>query len=185
MIDATRNAGDLCKLVADDAGDLHVAYFARTSLQVRYAHKAKGSGWGIPEALEQATDTMVPSLAVDGTGNVHVAYFDGTNGDLKYTVKKAGKWAQPIALDTEGDVGYSPSIAVDSQGDVHIAYIDGTLDTVKHAHKSVGCNWTLTNTGAMNVRTLSMGFGQASDIHIVLVDSLTEKIRYIQSACSL
>jgi hypothetical protein len=128
-------------LALDGWGYPHIAYYATTTGNLKYAH-SDGAGWNIETVDWRADVGRYASLALDDSGYPHISYFDATLARLNHAQKNAAGWQIEIA-DSAG--GEHCSLALDAQGCPHISYLFGW--DVRYAHRSDLGEWSSESIG--------------------------------------
>jgi hypothetical protein len=151
------DVGRASRLVIDDGGRFHVAYYDATSRGTRYALRS-GAGWN-REYMDRppqggTADTtqtrgLYLALTVDAAGQPHAAVheFRGvSNGGerLRYLRKQGENWTpeiveSPTTVGTK--VGRYPSIAIDRDGIPQLAYADVTRGKLRQAFRAGLAQW--------------------------------------------
>jgi hypothetical protein len=117
--DKNAPAGGVTRLVADDAGNVHLLWEGADS-NIYYRRWTPTGGWGAPAALAGDQSGPNPALAVDAKGLARVVW-DG-HGALLYVVQAAsGAWSAPRAI-SHLESG-KPQIAIDAAGATHVAWL--------------------------------------------------------------
>jgi hypothetical protein len=117
--DKNAPAGGVTRLVADDAGNVHLLWEGIAG-SIYYRLWTPTGGWGAPAALGGNQGGPNPALAVDATGLARVVW--GRNNGLRYVVQAVdGTWSAPRAL------SHLPSteaqIAIDAAGATDAAWV--------------------------------------------------------------
>jgi hypothetical protein len=117
--DKNAPAGGVTRLVADDAGNVHLLWEGADS-NIYYRRWTPAGGWGAPAALAGDQTGPNPTLAVDAQGLARVVW--ERSDSLPYVVQAAdGTWSAPRAIShlASGE----PQIAVDAAGVTHVAWL--------------------------------------------------------------
>ena len=128
-IDGRNNVGTFGTMAIDSQDRLHVAYYAETEDELRYATKASGSSTWTNTTIDTSGDAgRFASIAVDSNDKPHIAYKEDWVDDLKYAHKMGSSWVLST-LDSSFKTGSGISLAIDSNDDLHIAYrSDGEVE---------------------------------------------------------
>jgi hypothetical protein len=113
--------GQFLSLAVDSVDNVHVAYYDRTNLALKYA-QFDGSDWAI-ETVDRGNVGAYASLALRAEDrSPFIAYFDATQGAVKIAHKKRdGTW-QVESVASQGLPGFYVQIAVTTTGWPAIAY---------------------------------------------------------------
>ena len=115
--DANAPSGGLARLVADDAGNVHLLW---SDGNVYYRLWTPTGGWGAPAALAGDQAGPNPALAVDAKGLARVVW--QREDGLPYVVQSAGgAWSAPRAISNLASI--EPQIAIDAAGATHVAWL--------------------------------------------------------------
>jgi hypothetical protein len=112
-------SGGIARLVADDAGNVHLLWEGADS-NIYYRRWTPTGGWGAPAALAGDQTGPNPALAVDAKGLARVVW-ERSDG-LPYVVQAAsGTWSAPRAIShlASGE----PQIVIDAAGATHVAWL--------------------------------------------------------------
>lgn len=166
---------DIATLYADAAGQVWLAYTAKTSntgYDIFVRRWVAASGWGGAQQASTANGQTAhySRIAVDNAGNVHVTYWQGGGGGIRYTYRDpgTGQFIPNIQLPGSGNAIQYVGLAVNpATGDVHVVYSTPLGDTdntrvVRYVKKvgSTGTNFSqpkdLTSQGNYVVPRLGL-----------------------------
>lgn len=124
-------------LALDSADRPHLAYFDRTSMELRYARR--GTGAWITETVSHGAVTWYVSLAMDSEDRPHIAYFDFDNSRIAYAHHNGTAWITDTVSSNVGGQGYT-SLALGPDDLPHISYFDTTGPGLIYAYQN-GTSW--------------------------------------------
>jgi hypothetical protein len=109
--------------IAFDAGGAAIAVweeFDGTSVNIDSNRYTPGSGWGVPEHIETATDGAIdPQIVIDASGNALSVWtqFNGNRNEVAANRYTAGSgWGSAELIEAEDGNTFAPQIAIDSTG---------------------------------------------------------------------
>ena len=113
-----------CKVMADDAGTVHVAHKYWEN-QIMYARKSAG-GW---ESQVVATGLFAGDifLALDPARNPYLSYYDAANGVVNYAFTSGTGWRSNLLANIRniyGKPNVMAPISLDPAGNLHAAIFD-------------------------------------------------------------
>ena len=115
--DKNAPGGGVARLVADDAGNVHLMW---TEGDIYYRRWTPAGGWGAPAALAGDQRGPNPALAADAQGLARVVW-ERQDG-LPYVVQAVdGTWSAPRLISHLESA--APQIVVDSSGATHVAWL--------------------------------------------------------------
>ncbi|MDP6188282.1 MAG: putative Ig domain-containing protein, partial [Candidatus Poseidoniaceae archaeon] len=183
-IDGRNNVGTYGAIAIDSQDRLHVAYYAETEDELRYATKASGSSTWANTTVDTSGDAgKFASIAVDSNDKPHIVYKEDVANYLKYAHKMGSSWVVST-LDSSYKTGTGISLAIDSNDDLHIAYrSDGE---VEYKTNQTG-SWVTTTldanaTGTWSVNLLTLHLDQFDIPHVVYFDITDDDIFYMSNA---
>jgi len=186
MVDNT--TGDYGGTTSIDLGSnnqVHIAYYAADSGEIRYATKATGNPW----VKEKVADTKPNwstndlSMQVDSDGKVHIAYSyfedSGFTATLKYANNVGGTWVNETVDSSSADIGRYPSLALDASNKVHISYRDQTNKVLRYA-TNAGGSWVLSpiDSSANVGEHTSIAVDRNGRPHVSYMDSANKDLKY-------
>jgi hypothetical protein len=112
-----------------------------------------GSGWGIPELLENEPDTIVngPRIAINSTGQAIAVWQQHKDGDgggynaWANLYEPGIGWGTPALLETETGSVWAPRAGVDAEGNAIVTWMqsDGIFTNLLAVRYEVGTGWGL------------------------------------------
>jgi hypothetical protein len=139
-VDAIGAGGGYASVALDGAGLPHVAYYAGTSDDLRYAHW-DGGHW-ITQTVDWAGDVGThASLALDKGGRPSISYQAATEGTLRYAELEAGGWLTSTVTGSGGTASFT-SLAMDGTGAPVISYYDASSGDLRLARRTGG-GWSI------------------------------------------
>lgn len=122
------------RLVADDAGDLHFAFFAtgwddREHLFYARLHDAVWSE--IEEVLPDLAGTGAVELVIGPSGRPHLLW-ERSSAGLFYATRELDAW-RVSRIEPESKMGTGAGLAVDEWGSPHVSYQDQGLGELRYA----------------------------------------------------
>ena len=122
--------------------------------------------------------------------NVHIAYCELVSNFTEFNLKHAKKslnsagasWSKSN-VDSNGNVGASAKIVVDSYDNIHIGYIDFDNANLKLATQMAGTtSYSISSIySGTTLQRIGMDLDSNDDFHFSIVDSGTNKIRYMNN----
>ncbi|MEW6515882.1 MAG: carboxypeptidase regulatory-like domain-containing protein [candidate division FCPU426 bacterium] len=138
-VDSAGDTGWYCSLTMDASDRPHIAYYYRTSADLKYAYW-NGSGWEISVVDGAAVSCgQYSSLALGASGYPRIAYRN-SSGYIACALWNGTSWD----LQTSGDttpVGFGTSIAVGSDNSVHISYANTSYNSHRYSYYN-GTSWS-------------------------------------------
>jgi hypothetical protein len=131
----------------DNAGRLHMVYFDRDDLNLKYAVREKSGAWSTVQTIDaDAYAGYTPSLAIDEDNRPGVAYQDAANGDLRYAYLSPITNAWSVQkVDVKGSTGAYPSLVFNRNNSPSIAYYNKSKGDLRLAQ---------ADTSAWRIETL-------------------------------
>ncbi|HKQ61655.1 MAG TPA: S8 family serine peptidase [Candidatus Polarisedimenticolaceae bacterium] len=122
-VDATPEiTGEYGSIALDGSGRTWIAYFDRTSGNLKLAHRSSG-GWAIETVDADPNVTgYFTALAIAADGSPRISYVDGSRAMVRYAYKSGLTWTLEDVADTACTL--RTSLALDSTGRAYIALQD-------------------------------------------------------------
>ncbi|MBQ70251.1 MAG: hypothetical protein CMA65_02015, partial [Euryarchaeota archaeon] len=183
-IDGRNNVGTYGAIAIDSQDRLHVAYYAETEDELRYATKASGSSTWANTTVDTSGDAgKFASIAVDSNDKPHIVYKEDVADYLKYAHKMGSSWVVST-LDSSYKTGAGISLDIDSNDDLHIAYrSDGEVEYKTNQSGSWVTTTLETNgTGTWSVNLLGLHLDRFDIPHVVYFDITDDDIFYMSNA---
>ncbi len=186
MVDNT--TGDYGGTTSIDLGpnnEVHIAYYAADSGEIRHASKATGGPW----IREKVADTKPNwstndlSMQVDSNGKVHIAYSffedSGFTASLRYANNVDGTWVNETVDSSSADIGRYPSLVLDAADKVHISYRDSTNKVLRYATNAAGAwqQFTVDASGNVGDHT-SIAIDGTGRLHISYMNNTDKDLKY-------
>jgi hypothetical protein len=175
-VDSAGLKGNYNSIAYDPNNKVHISYYDKTNLDLRYATNSSGSWMFI--SLDTKGDVGIfPAVKIDFRGAAHISYRDDTNLDLKYVTNVTGSW---VFSKVETAVScWMSSLAIDSEYRIHISYRDTTNFNLKYATNATG-TWQRVgidatgDIGGFN----SIGMDGSDHVHIGYSDETKKELKY-------
>ena len=187
-IDSAQGSGYDGSMTLDQWQNPHIAYGTDYD-GLKYA-AFNGSSWNIETVDSNQYSVYWTSIAIDGMENVHIAYCDLVSNYTEFNLKHAKKslnsagasWSKSN-VDSNGNVGASAKIVVDSYDNIHIGYIDFDNANLKLATQMAGTtSYSISSIySGTTLQRIGMDLDSNDDFHFSIVDSGTDKIRYMNN----
>ena len=187
-IDSAQGSGYDGSMTLDQWQNPHIAYGTDYD-GLKYA-TFNGTGWNIETVDSNQYSVYWTSIAIDGMENVHIAYCELVSNYTEFKLKHAKKnlnsaganWSKSD-VDSNGNVGASAKIVVDSYDNIHIGYIDFDNANLKLATQMAGTtSYSISSIySGTTLQRIGMDLDSNNDFHFSIVDSGTNKIRYMNN----
>ena len=138
------NVGRDLDMVVDPGGTLHVAYFAASDNQLRYATN-DGFGWTIETIYNTSWFGGNITIALAPSGRPMVSFMNSASGQLMVSQRTGtNDWGAEVAADppVNQSYGFYSSIVVSSIGSIFVAYHESPAQTLGFATKPFGGDWS-------------------------------------------
>ena len=187
-IDSAQGSGYDGSMTLDQWQNPHIAYGTDYD-GLKYA-AFNGASWNIETVDSNQYSVYWTSIAIDGMENVHIAYCELVSNYTEFNLKHAKKslnsagasWSKSN-VDSNGNVGASAKIVVDSYDNIHIGYIDFDNANLKLATQMAGTtSYSISSIySGTTLQRIGMDLDSNDDFHFSIVDSGTNKIRYMNN----
>lgn len=151
---ATRGA--FSDLKYDSTGKLHLAFYDRDTLNLKYTVRGTNGLWSAIQTIDAGIYCgYEPSMAIDSQNRVGIAYTNANQGDLKYAFFDGQSWTVQT-VDSRGSTGHYPSLVFSRSNGPIISYFDKTKGDLRLASTST-TGWVLGTVDAGSIGTKDVG----------------------------
>ncbi|NNE17808.1 MAG: hypothetical protein HKN10_04945 [Myxococcales bacterium] len=180
IVDEEGKVGENSSLALDPSGRAHVAYYANSGGDLRYAAQQLDDSWTSEKPDGKDDVGRDASIAFDAKGLPHVAYHNASENDLMLATRQAGgAWTVQI-VDGNGDVGEHASVAFDSAGEPHIGYYDSSNKDLMYATRRSGDAWVIQVVDAIGDvgEYTSVAVDPSDHVHISYYDASGRNLKH-------
>ena len=164
---------------------VHIAYYASDSGEIRHATKVGGGSWTWEKVADTKPDNGLTDLSmkVDSNGKVHIAYSffedSGSTSSLRYANNVGGSWVNETIDDSVGETGRYPSLTISDNGKIFISYIDQTNRNLRWTSNIIG-SWvsgTVDTSGNISDQT-SIAVMGTNHLYVSYMDTVNHDLKY-------
>ena len=162
-IDSAGNTGEMPAMVLSPTDSPVIAYYRRSSSELRIAEKSSGGAWQVSTVDSPGDVGKFPSITFDRIARLSLAYDDSSKDALKFAQRQPdGRWIRSIVDDRPKTGVAHTSIGYDANGKAYIAYQDSSPRDLKFAVSGRG-KWfiyapaTVGDTGFNNQLVFDSG----------------------------
>ena len=184
-LDTARITGLNPSLAIDGSDRLHIAYYRKTSGDLRLMTRDIGGNWKRQTIASDGNTGLTPVMQFDRTQNLTIAYVDGGRDLLKFTRREDdGTWETQTVQKTVGDAAYI-SVAFDDGNRARMSYYETKTADLLYATQSGSVSWSakrLASRGATGLYT-NLRLDDDGMAQILYWDRRTDSlIRFAQGA---
>ena len=133
-LDSAGNTGEMPALLLDSTDAAFIAYYRRSSSELRLAEKNSSGNWIISTVDSPGNVGKFPSITLDRNNRISLAYDDSSKDDLKFAQRQpGGRWIRSIVDDRPKTGVAHTSISYDQNNRAYIAYQDLSPKDLKFA----------------------------------------------------